>query len=290
MLPANKASMLRGGIGEMLLRMNCISNRECGQCAFEPECLVQRTMYSRMEITPGFMTSKDSVGYVLSCENYRRVFEAGETIEFTLTLLGKTIMYFSQYLQAVQSLGIYGMGRRRVRYRIARLTSTRGEPILEGSNVYMAGLSILCAADYVRYRWEQAGSADHIVFHTPTAIKHRGEMQQHLNAEALLAACARRVYMLNCFVGNDMEQIDWQSHVPEIEERRARELTVWRYSSTHEDYNGGRIPLRGIVGDGAIRQVDDTARALLLAGELLHVGKNTSLGFGRYTLVRNTRR
>ena len=31
--------------------------------------------------------------------------------------------------------------------------------------------------------------------------------------------------------------------------------------------------------------MDDVARILLVAGELVHIGKNTSFGFGRYTLV-----
>jgi CRISPR/Cas system endoribonuclease Cas6 (RAMP superfamily) len=46
--------------------------------------------------------------------------------------------------------------------------------------------------------------------------------------------------------------------------------------------------LRGIRGSCRLSDVDRTAMALLLAGELLHIGKNTSFGFGRYT-VKNVR-
>lgn len=284
-LPANKASMLRGGMGEMLLRMNCIRDRKCKECDFVSECLVRRTMYSQMENTPAFMQSTDSVGYVLDCENYRKEFSAGDTVEFTLTLFGKTIVYFSQFLQAFQYLGVYGMGRNHARYRIQSLTSSKGESILDGNNIYMANLCIMHVADYVEYRWEKVVAADYIVFHTPLAVKYQGEMLEHLDPSGILAACERRVRVLNDYEGNDVERFDWRGHVPEIEEQRVREVTVHRFSSTHVTQNGGRIPLRGIVGDGALRNVDDTARALLLAGELLHIGKNTSFGFGRYTLI-----
>ena len=47
-LPIEKVSALRGGMGEMLLRANCVRDRECGKCDFESECIVRRTMYSGM--------------------------------------------------------------------------------------------------------------------------------------------------------------------------------------------------------------------------------------------------
>ena len=50
-LPEDKVSAIRGGMGEMLLRMNCIRDRQCESCDFEPECIVQRTMYSKFEKT-----------------------------------------------------------------------------------------------------------------------------------------------------------------------------------------------------------------------------------------------
>lgn len=61
-MPKYKASAIRGGLGEMLLRANCIRDRQCEKCDFETECIVRRTMYSKMEIQPRFMSSGDSVG------------------------------------------------------------------------------------------------------------------------------------------------------------------------------------------------------------------------------------
>lgn len=284
-LPANKASMLRGGMGEMLLRMNCIKDRNCKSCDFVSECIVRRTMYSQMEETPDFMQDTDSVGYVLDCENYDREFSEGDTIDFTLTLFGKTIVYFSQFLQAIQYLGIQGVGASHARYRIARLTSTRNETILEDDNIYMANLGILTVADYVAYRWDEACKAERIVFHTPLAVKYQGARLQHFDPAGILAACERRVRVLNDFEGNGAERFDWRGHEFELDERRVRELTVRRFSSTHAHHGGGNISWHGIVGDGTIEDVDDTARALLLAGEILHIGSHTSFGFGRYTLL-----
>ena len=100
-LPKSKASALRGGMGEMLLRANCISDRNCDNCDFYKECIVQRTMYSQFENKPDFITTGDSVGYVVECENYEEEFPTGSTLTFNLILFGKTIVYFNQYLQAL---------------------------------------------------------------------------------------------------------------------------------------------------------------------------------------------
>ncbi|MCI9148388.1 MAG: hypothetical protein HFG73_09010, partial [Hungatella sp.] len=76
----NKVLALRSGIGEMLLRANCIRNRKCGVCDFEKECIVRRTMYFLFEKDkkPVFITTGESVGYMLECENYQEEFYGGE--------------------------------------------------------------------------------------------------------------------------------------------------------------------------------------------------------------------
>lgn len=286
-LPANKGSMLRGCMGEMLLRTSCVKEQECADqgCEYEAECLARRIMYPQMNITPTFMSGKDGVGYVIDCENYRTWFRAGDHLEFTMLLFGKSIVHFGQILQAFMSLGMHGMGMSGARYRIRSLTSANGLPVLDDNNIYMTNLDIQTVADYVDRRWQVAGQADHILFHTPTTIKYQSERIHHLNAEAILAACERRLYILNCYQGNEIGRIDWKEHVPEIDEHRVKEITVYRYSSTHAQFLGGKIPLHGIVGDGALSGVDDMARVLLLAGELMHIGNSTIFGFGRYSLV-----
>ena len=42
--------------------------------------------------------------------------------------------------------------------------------------------------------------------------------------------------------------------------------------------------LKGIVGEIDLADISDEMLELLLAGELIHIGKNTSFGFGRFIL------
>lgn len=90
-LPADKVSALRGGMGEMILRDNCIRDRNCAQCDFEPECIVRRTVYSKYQANPQFVTTSDSIGYLIECDNSEEDFCEGDLLEFKLILFGKTI-------------------------------------------------------------------------------------------------------------------------------------------------------------------------------------------------------
>lgn len=280
-LPMNKVSALRGGIGEMLLRANCIRDRNCAECDFESECIVRRTMYSKFSEKPAFVTSGDSVGYVLECENYEEYFQRGDILEFQLLLFGRTIVYFSQFLQALCQLGAAGLGKEHSQYEIAFIRNTFGEHILENQSVRMNRYRIQKIWDYVTYRMEQHPAAENMLrFKTPVTLKYQGEFQRELSLEAIVPAVLRRIYILDCFEGLNCDEIHWQGTYPKVISRTSRPISVCRYSSTQDQ----KMSLRGIKGDLNLTDIPEELLAVLLAGELIHIGKNTSFGFGRYRI------
>lgn len=283
-LPKYKASALRGGIGEMLLRANCVRDRECEKCDFESECMVQRTMYSKFDIKPEFVTTGESVGYVLECENYQEEFEAGEQIQFQLLLFGKTIVYFNQYMQALYALGMQGIGKNHSRFQIVSVTNTRKEPILDGNNIYMKNYEIQMVSDYVVYRLQQIereGLENTVYFKTPLTLRYHNEYLQEFHVQAMINAVKRRIYMLECFEGKISELYSKKyENIPEILQQEHYFIGVPRYSTRH----GGKMTLKGIEGRMQITEMEPEILELLLAGELLHIGKNTSFGFGRYRI------
>lgn len=281
-LPAHKASALRGGMGEMLLRANCVRDKKCEACDFENECIVRRTMYSKMEIEPAFMSAGDSVGYVLECEDYRTKFYEGDTLQFNLILFGKTIVYFSQYMNAFYALGMNGLGKNHSHFRVAAVTNTKGQPILEDRNVLMKHYEIRTVNEYVRYReaaFKEVPAEITLRVRSPLALKFRGKELTELNGQALMEALFRRVYMLNCFEGHEAAMgPDDRSIIPEIVEQHMHLINVPRYSFRKES----KMVLKGFEGEAALSRVTQECFSYLLAGELIHIGKNTSFGFGRY--------
>lgn len=287
-LPVDKVSALRGGMGEMLLRANCVRDRRCASCDFAAECIVRRTMYSRYEITPQFVTTDDSIGYLLECENYEQVFCAGDMLSFNLILFGKSIVYFNQYMQAFFALGNEGIGKDHAGYRIMSVTNTQNQPLFTDGAVYMRNYRIQTVGEYVEYRvgrMEKTGSRNRIVFLTPVTLKYQGEFLDEYCMEAIWSAVLRRIYMMECFEGMldtvyDLEQTR-DLPLPDVLGQEVRHVGVRRYSSTQDR----KMTLSGIKGYVQLDRIPEQMLPWLLAGELIHIGKNTSFGFGRYSVV-----
>lgn len=300
-LVREKVSAIRGGIGEMLLRANCIADRQCGDCGFQDECIVQRTMYSRFEKLPESVHAGDSVGYVLCCADKRKEFSAGDCLEFTLILFGRTICYFSQYLNAVYALGQNGLGSHGSRFRVISVRNLFGQPILERYNVSMKRYRWETLGEYVDYRkkklLQRACGQDglgnmepfqlSISFETPLCLKYQGQFQQSFEGEALSTGLLRRLWILSCFEnligeGNSGYKLFQPPEQPmlTVSPQWVRQKEVSRYSSRH----GQNIMLKGIVGKADLTGVSEEWLDLLLAGEVAQIGKNTSFGFGKYHL------
>ena len=278
-LPLTKASAIRGGMGQMLLGAHCIRDRNCEACDFRDECVVQRIMYSPFDIKPKFVTEGESAGYVIECEDYRTDFEAGDTLTFTIILFGKAIAHFNPLLQAIHALGQVGLGKDHGRFRIVSVTNSKKESLLYGNSINMGSYDIRTLLDYVEYRRKRS-SGTRMRFHSPTSIKSNGQMLKEFDAEAIVRALSRRLYMLDCYEGIEVNQL-WFDNVLPLLGHTERGTTVSRYTTRHQQ----KVHLEGIRGWADFDEVDEDLYLLMLAGEVMHVGKRVSLGFGRYTMV-----
>lgn len=175
-LPVRKVSAIRGGMGEMLLRANCIRDRVCESCDFEAECIVLWTMYSKFTLKPNYVTNGESIGYVLECENDQTCFPEGETLSLNPILSGRAIVYFSQYLHAFYMPGRYGIGAGHAKFIIVSIKNTCFQDILDRGNLLMINYQLQTISSYVIHRMKiAAGSEKTLVFQTPETLKHNGE-------------------------------------------------------------------------------------------------------------------
>lgn len=283
-LPENKPSAIRGGIGEMLLRSNCIRDRNCEVCDFKEECIVQRTMYTQFKEKPAYVTTGDSVGYVLSCENRKEYFQAGDGLEFEMLLFGRNLVYFSQYIQAIYALGMNGLGKYKARFRLVYVKNADRQDILKDGQIYMERYQVRYLDQYVEKQLKSRETLTyrHLKFFTPLTLKYQGEFLKEFQMDAILAGIRRRIYMLDCFEGiQDEEWMRWKLPNVEIKNQRFFPVHVERYSSRRDS----RMILKGLAGEIFLDDVPEEVKGLLLAGELIHVGKNTSFGFGRYEIL-----
>lgn len=99
--------------------------------------------------------------------------------------------------------------------------------------------------------------------------------------EAVKASLLRRIYILDCFEMLGQELYKPETEFPEIIFQKAEPVKQARYSN-RKDY---LMYLKGIQGEMELAGISGEWEKLLLAGEVLHIGKNTSFGFGGFRLA-----
>ena len=99
-----------------------------------------------------------------------------------------------------------------------------------------------------------------------------------MQEKPLMAAISRRIYFLSCYEGIDTNPIKMK--IPEIIDQDMKFGENRRYSNR----TGSAMYLKGIRGRVDFDDIDDDTYAMMLAGELVHIGKDTSFGSGRYTM------
>ena len=271
----------------MLLRKHCLSDRDCEKCRFKNSCIVPNIYYHRFRIRPDFAQGKESEGYIFDCSDLREHFKAGDQLEFSLTLFGDVIVYFSTIMDAVYMLGQIGVGEEKVHYDVVSIRNTNGEVIMKDDQVYLDRAAPLLLEDYVNRRLGEIGDVGNDVrirlkTLSPCSIKSKGDLRYEFDPDALANSSYRRVYVLNCFEGNEIDQHYGKDLPLEILDQETRKVTVPRFSSTHRK----KLYLTGFVGEAEMK-VKAEFLPYLIAGEILHIGKNTSMGFGKYFLYVN---
>ena len=52
--------------------------------------------YHPLKIRPEYVTTKESLGYIIECENRQVIFDEVDSLEVIIILFGNVIIYFSQ--------------------------------------------------------------------------------------------------------------------------------------------------------------------------------------------------
>lgn len=281
-MPENKVSAIRGGMGEMMLKQYCLSDRNCNDCKFKEDCTVPRIFYHPLKIKPEYVTGGESLGYIIECENKQTIFNEGDKLKVNIILFGNVIIYFSQLLQALYVLGMNGIGKEKSKFDIVGIFNEKRKPIFEDGAINNNKIIINTLSDYIEYELKKLNCSDKkmLRFYSPLSQKFRGQWLSKFDGQALTEAAMRRVYLLNCMEGNDIGKIYLKSEFPHIEQQQVYHTKIDRYSNTHKSH----IALHGIKGECLLENITDESLEYLIAGQLVHIGKNTSMGFGGYVI------
>ena len=275
----HKPSALRGCIGNVLLNKYCLENQKCDSCDFKGDCIAHRIFYGNFKIKPPSVTEGESIGYVIECEDYRELIPSRGILRFQFLLFGNTISYWRTIVEAVDELGKMGFCHAEAKFRLIKVTNTTGDLVYKDGDFFPKMAEVKTVKEYVDYRLGFEKDT-RIIFRTNTNITYHGEMLMQMKEKPLMAAISRRIFFLNCYEGIETKPI--KMIIPDIIDQDMKFGENRRYSNRTET----AMYLKGIRGRVDFDDIDDDTYAMMLAGELVHIGKDTSFGSGRYTMVQ----
>lgn len=281
-LPISKSSAIRGGMGSILLEMYCIyENYECKKCDFNNNCCANNILNTRLDMEVNFLNDNVGSSYIIECSDSRTNFKKDDLLEFSIILWGKNIINIPNIIYAFNILGATkGLNNNQF-----SIESIKNDDFFEISNytsvhIDKANIKIESLSDYINERKFKVKSISSISFITPYRLKREGNYVDNVNVFDVVNSINRRLTILNAMEGKKYEPYV-PKNIPSIVSSSISWSDIQRYSNRQKT----KMKLGGIIGKISFEQIDDIQFIeMLLAGEIMHIGKNVSFGYGKYEI------
>ena len=311
-LPSYKGSTLRGGFGHAFRKVVCaIRNQECSKCLLSEKCIYSYIFETPPPSGTKIMRKYNSAPhpFIIEPPNGRKQgYTPGSEIVFGLTLIGRAIDYLPYFIYSFDELGNMGIGKGRGRYE---LKAVRTNPTLErgGRGDFQENNGIIYSSNTKTLKsfkpsimlfpqqWESSlnsktkeGAAAPrpysltLNFLTPTRIIYNSHLTLDLEFHILIRTLLRRLSLLYYFhCDGGPSGWDFKGIIKKAEGVKVKKISLrwydWeRYSARQET----KMKMGGFVGKVSFEGDVEPFMPLIKAGEVLHVGKGTGFGLGRY--------
>lgn len=292
LMPPYMGSTLRGAMGHALRQMTCvIPHGDCKACMHRWQCAYAYIMATgREETDSGGQARVQAIPAPYVIEPYISLtdeYKKGDCLSFHLLLIGKSISLLPLFITAFEKAGATGLGKGRKKFILKQVEQEQDHvlmPIWSGGNQFISPpvpieINIDKDEKFIAYGIT-------IQLETPLRLVDRGRLNDRPAFSVLMRAVFRRLDALGKIHGDGGLGIDYHSYLESasqvsISHSHASWYDWERFSSTQDTF----MKLGGLIGE--LSYTGDLALFLpfLRMTEILHAGKNTSFGLGRYRLM-----
>jgi CRISPR-associated endoribonuclease Cas6 len=275
-LPQYKGSAFRGLFGHALKNTACVTKRSsCDDCLLRKDC-----PYAYMFETFNERNERVARPFILEPPmTERNLFPVGDILKVNMVLVGKAIEYLPYVVYSYKVMGKRGLGHTRGKFYLQRVTSGDKE-------IYYFKEQLVHKhfPEFEITLRPEKNVRNHlkINFITPTAIKSKGRVDR-FDFITLLKALKRRLKALSVYHnGKENLQFNYDAdHVSSIKVTSNLHPYHWKRFSNRQDRE---IDFDGYVGEMELQGDLAPYLPLLRVGEILHVGRGTVYGMGKYQL------
>ncbi len=303
-LPVNPFSEIRGIVLQGLRAALCTHKKlDCPEClggpyrsCIYPELTGWRMMHPELkrygisESPAPFYLHQH--GRMKRADNGYHVYMPGEFVQFGLILLGKHRKVLSFFLAGLDTIGMHRyLGRGlRGRFHVAEVyrMDISDTGLVPGDCIYLRSCGFYgedpdCnLAEYIALRRNVLNNSSDIQirFETPVRLMQHRRPVTDPGAELLLQRIRFRAAILSLLY----DESNLQVLNPEKMAAHIASGNTYYYNHLRRGRKDGRHPYGGLLGDLTLTQYTSESLDMLIAGELLHIGKGTSQGYGQVKL------
>ena len=295
-LPPYAGSTLRGAFGSSFRQTVCtMGDTGCSQCLLQSKCVYHQIFETPVtQDAPRFLRGVKTAPRPFIIEppvQHSGLFKPGDTLRFHLVLIGSFAGYLPFFVQSFIRMAQKGFGKGRGRARLThvfQLNPDGTERLTYNGESHLLDFNVQTYSPTAWYNGALPnGNELDLEFITPTRLKHQGRITTEITPRQLVFALYNRCNQLNFFHCNGADNPDYlkelltASENIEFTHRNIRWHDWERYSQRQQT----RMKLGGFLGKLGLR--GDLAPLWLLfkTGELLHIGKATTFGLGKYEII-----
>lgn len=287
-LPPYKGFALRGGFGHAFRRAVCtIRTADCDSCLLADRCVYAYVFETRPHEGTEALRLYRRVPHPFVIEppmDRRPLYNEGELLAFGLVLIGRAVEYLPYFIYTFEELGRMGIGKGRGRFFLREVLDCNKRTIYRGE------AKTLNKGHGIEY-FSPDGDAEEGVerltldISTPLRLISGGRLVSDIEFHHLVRNLLRRISTLSYFHCGEKIELDFRSMIESAgavrtEERSTRWLDRERYSSRQKT----RMKMGGVVGRMVFKGDLREFMPLLRLGEIVHAGKGTAFGFGKYEI------
>lgn len=277
-LPEYLGSTIRGILGHCFRDFVCeTGTRKCFTCGRRSDCL-----YVRNFSNTGGQGGAINPFVILPCTQGKTEWKTGDECKFQLTLFGTAAEHPGIYMDALGEMEKRGWGAARIPFALNRVTDwEQGTLVCADGKMWMRNL----CAHPMKIKAVKARSVL-VSFRTPVRIVAGGELFSRLPFQELMRFLMGRFSQMTQAYTNYV--MEWEK------EEMLRQATQIVTAAQHWDKldftrysmnsSNGKLELPAQTGWVLYEGNLEPFVPYLEAGRYLHIGKNTTIGFGSYEL------
>lgn len=281
-------STVRGGIGYAFKEALCLTKvKKCADCIISRNCPYFYLFETNLPENSRIMRKYDKIPhpFVISFKPSKLVQE-NDMLYLEFTLVGKAIDYLPYFVLGLIRLGELGLGKERGRFIVnsVRVSDCNKTVYVKDKEHISTDFSI--AKPFQNYSFSNKENTI-LDFISPARIKFNNSYNHDLQFSVLIRNLLRRITNLAYFHSDCcIQRLDFNGIIKASKVvRTLRSNLKWSEYERYSTRQNQHMRLGGYIGEIEYKGEIGNFMPLIRSGELLHVGKATSFGMGKYIII-----